>query len=156
MNKGTHNTALKRILLFKTWNCSVNLTKIRLKSFFYRFSWLTVIPKVILCNFPRLKKWLCYSKQCKVGHGSDVFLCYLFDSDPQITAIKMVSVVTHGRCSLAISSKPLRLYLSHTSRHVMQNIDMRIYVKSKTVPFKRQLCVGGFSALRIIRKIGAA
>lgn len=74
-----------------------------------------------------------------------------------MTVIKMVSVVTHDICSLAISSKqPNRQCLSHTSRHAMQNIDTRLYVSSKTVPFKRQLCVGGFSALRIIRKIEAA
>lgn len=82
----------------------------------------------------------------------DFFFCYLFDSDPQITVIKMVSVVTHDLCSLAISSKQLnRQYLSHTSRHAMQNIDTRLHVSSKSVPFKRQLCVGGFSALRIMR-----
>jgi len=32
------------------------------------------------------------------------FLCYFFDSDPQITVIKIVSVVTHDIWSLAISA----------------------------------------------------
>lgn len=102
--------------------------------------------------FSLSEKKIVISNSVKRDMVLDFFFCYLFDSDPQITVIKMVSVVTHDLCSLAISSKQLnRQFLSHTSRHAMQNIDTRLYVSSKTVPFKRQLCVGGFSALRIMR-----